>query len=312
MKKDDVKIIYSDDFDDEDDEEFEFSEEDDEEESKRPNKFFVFIRMVFFTIILLIALTVIYSRYIGTSGLFVKEYNINKQTLPSSFDGFKIVHFGDLHLGSTIDIGYVENLINTINKTNPDVVIFSGDLINDNYKITKEERDNLKTYLKNINTTYGKYYVSGEDDISNNYFKEVIEGADFKSLDDRYQIITSIKNESILLSGLNYNNDDDFIPRLFKTEIPSFKINVMHKPDQFKTIQDKKYDIVLSGHSHNGQIKIPIYGNLVNKKDAKTYFEEYYKIDDTDFYITSGIGSSPYNLRLLNRPSFNFYRLKKQ
>ena len=83
----------------------------------------------------------------------------------------------------------------------------------------------------------------------------------------------------------------------------------MHEPDFIDEIDYRKFDLVLAGHSHNGQVRLPFIGALVKPNYAKKYYDEYYKIKNTDLYISSGIGVSEVNFRLFNRPSFNLYRL---
>ena len=85
----------------------------------------------------------------------------------------------------------------------------------------------------------------------------------------------------------------------------------MHKPDTFDDIKQYNFNLVLAGHSHNGQIRLPIYGAILTPKGAKKYYKPHYKIDNTDMYISSGIGNTVIDYRLFNRPSFNIYRLNK-
>ena len=112
-----------------------------------------------------------------------------------------------------------------------------------------------------------------------------------------------------MLSGTNYNSDLNYLNDLFTKELPSYKINIMHTPDTFDDIKNYNFNLVLAGHSHNGQVDLPFYGAIYTPKGAKKYYKPYYKIDNTDLYISSGIGTSNYNFRLFNRPSFNLYRL---
>ena len=74
-----------------------------------------------------------------------------------------------------------------------------------------------------------------------------------------------------------------------------------------------KYNVnlVLAGHSHNGQVNIPFIKNFFLPYGSKKYYDNYYMVDDTSMYISSGIGESRVNLRLFNRPSINFYRINK-
>ena len=68
--------------------------------------------------------------------------------------------------------------------------------------------------------------------------------------------------------------------------------------------------LILSGHSINGSINIPIIKKTLLPEGALNYYEEYYKINNTDIYISNGIGVNNLNFRLFNKPSFNLYRLK--
>ena len=90
-----------------------------------------------------------------------------------------------------------------------------------------------------------------------------------------------------------------------------YKIILVHEPDYIDTITSKyDIDLVLAGHSHNGQINIPFVKNFILPYGSKKYYENYYNVDNTPLYISSGIGESRINLRFLNKPSINFYRIK--
>ena len=87
---------------------------------------------------------------------------------------------------------------------------------------------------------------------------------------------------------------------------------LVHEPDISDEIIDNiDVDLILGGHSHNGQVRLPFVGALYTPKGAKKYYDEYYKVNDTDIYVSSGIGVSNVNMRLFNRPSINFYRINK-
>ena len=90
-----------------------------------------------------------------------------------------------------------------------------------------------------------------------------------------------------------------------------YSILLMHEPDFVDNIKLENYDLVLTGHSHNGQVRFPFVGAIVKPDGAKKYFDEYYKINQTELFVSSGIGTSNLKLRLFNRPSINFYRINK-
>ena len=96
---------------------------------------------------------------------------------------------------------------------------------------------------------------------------------------------------------------------LSETNKVKYNILLVHEPDIINKFDYKDYDLILAGHSHGGQVKLPLIGALKYPKGAKKYHNDYYKLKNNDLYISSGIGTSRHNLRLNNKPSINLYRL---
>ncbi len=91
-----------------------------------------------------------------------------------------------------------------------------------------------------------------------------------------------------------------------------YKIILVHEPDiSDKIVKDYSVNLILAGHSHNGQVRLPIIGPIYTPEHAKKYYDNHYDINGTDLYISSGIGVSSFNYRLFDRPSINFYRINK-
>lgn len=277
-----------------------------------------FIRFLFI-LLLIILLLLIYCRYEGTRGLITKEYKIETKNIPSSFNGLKIVHFSDLHYLRVVDDNMLKKIVEEINTINPDIVIFTGDLIDKDFNINDTQKEKLITLLKSINSKYGKYTIIGNHD----YVKEkeeietIYKESNFLLLQNTYDIIYNSENEKIFLGGLDtysYNKADiDKVMDYFKdNDNINYKIILVHEPDYIDTITSKyNVDLVLSGHSHNGQINIPFIKNFFLPYGSKKYYKNYYNVEDTPLYISSGIGESRINLRFLNKPSINFYRINK-
>lgn len=264
---------------------------------------------IVFGILIFILLLFICLRFIGTKGLIIKEYKVVNKNIDTSFYGFKIVHFSDLHYGMSVDEKVLSNLVDKINKTKPDIVVFTGDLIDKKKNYTESDTKLLTKYLSKIKSSYGNYYVNGDDDENINSFDSIMVNSNFKSLNNNYEVITSEKNKKILISGISTNANIKIFNDIFKDDDYSYKIIMMHYPDNYDLISKYNFDLVLSGHSHNGQVRLPYIGALVKMNNSKEYYDPYYKINDTDMYISGGIGNSKVNLRLFNTPSFNLYRL---
>lgn len=263
---------------------------------------------IIFSIILAIILLLLYMRFIGTSGLSIREYKVKNSNL-SSFYGLKIVHFTDLHYGMSVDDKKLNFLVETINKTKPDIVIFTGDLVDRHTKVTDEISKILIKNLSNIESTYGKYYVKGNHDKVNKSYDSIMTNSNFQSLTD-YDVIYSKDNKSLFIGGVNVDESlNNKTTEALNLNNYDYKIFALHYPDKVDEVIKYNFDLIVAGHSHNGQVRLPIIGPIITPDNAKKYYEPYYKINNTKLYISGGIGNSVLNFRLFDKPSFNLYRL---
>lgn len=265
-------------------------------------------------IIILVTSIILYSRYIATKGLTVIENSIVDKNLPSSFNGFKIVQFADIHYGKTTSLEDVKKVINKINDLKPDIVLFSGDLFDYDIKISENDITNLKEELAKINASINKYAIKGDNDYKNlTDFETIFKYANFTILDNSNELIyykntTPIKivgTTSLLKSNINYENAFT----TFGDGNEYFTILVSHEPNVIKNIKDYNVNIMFTSNSLGGLINIPFIGGIVKFKGSDDYIKGYYKVDNTKMYVNSGIGTQKYSFRLFNRPSINLYRL---
>ena len=253
--------------------------------------------------------TYCYSRYINTKGIITKEYSIINSNIPSSFYGFKIVHISDIHYKVTTDIVDLKDMVKEINLLKPDIVIFSGDLFDNNIKYTKKDYEDLTDIFKSINFTIGKFAIKGDNDVRITEWDSIIENSDFTNLNDTYELIYYEGNDPILITGISSNLKDNHMDKLNEIENNyKYSILVIHEPDFIN--KDINYNLILAGHSLGGRIRIPYVGGIIKDKGALKYSDDYYKIKNSDLYVSSGIGTSMYPFRFLNKPSINLYRLR--
>lgn len=261
---------------------------------------------------------VLYSRYVATKGLIVKEYKITNQVLTDNFHGLKIVHISDLHYGSTFKEKELIRLTKKIKIIKPDIVVLTGDLFDNRYKLTNKQKQILIKNLSKIEPVIGKYAITGNHDINTDW-EEIIKGSGFTNLNDDYTSIYNDGTSYIFLAGISSNLKSDVEPKATKLENyldtlnneekPIYKILLIHEPDYINKFDYSRYDMILAGHSHNGQVRLPFVGAIYTPIGSKKYYNEYYQLNNTKLYISSGLGTSKYDFRFLNHPSFNFYRL---
>ena len=255
----------------------------------------------------IIVFTIIYVtiRFIGNMGLIVREYAVYEEKLPSEFNGLKIVQFSDIHYNKSSSISTIKNLVEIINKTKPDIVIFTGDLIDSYYNIDDATLETIMSEFNSIEVTIGKYAIKGEED--GELFNKVFDNSNFKILENTVEKIY-LGSSSIDLLALDETYSKDDI-KGYNEE--SFTISIIHKPDLAdRIINDFKTELIFAGHSHNGQIVLPLIGPVMKKEGAKKYPSSHYTIKNTDLYVSGGIGNTRHNWRFLNHPSINFYRLR--
>ena len=264
-------------------------------------------------IFIMICSFVLYLRFVSTSGLKVKEYKVVNKNITNEYHGLKIVHFSDIHYKSTIKYKDLEKIVEKINYINPDIVVFTGDLFDKSLSYSDNDLKNLIKLFSLIKSSYKKYAIIGDNDNIENY-KKVIGNSGFVDLNDNYELIYNKNSKPILIAGIssgttNVNSKmlkvQDYLLSDEANQI--YSILLMHEPDNIKYTDS--FDLVLAGHSLNGQIKIPFIGGLRKMNGAKMYYDEYYKVNNTDLYISGGLGSTTVNLRYFNKPSINFYRI---
>lgn len=276
----------------------------------------LWIKCLFLLIIILVG-TYLYARYVEPKNLKTNEYSIVNSNIPSSFYGFKIVEISDINYKVNNDKNTLDKLAKEINLLKPDIVILAGDLFYKNINYTKEDYDDIKNFLNSIDYSTGKYAIKGENDLDSNW-EDIINSSNFINLNDNYDLIYSNGNEPILLVGIssNYNNNHikDTIDEIYKKINIDYKysILVLHEPDFINYIDYSKFNLILSGHSLNGEIKLPFIGGIIKNKYSNIYYDEYYDLGNTKLYISSGIGTNKHKVRLFNNPSINFFRLRNK
>ena len=216
----------------------------------------------------------------------------------------KIVQISDIHYGTTINESNLKKMVNKVNQLKPDIIVFTGDLVAKGINPTDKIKAEITVNLSKLEAPIGKYAIASNEDLESDIFSDLITNSGFTLLNNEAKLIYNNDDEPIELVGIsNINN---------KIELTdNYKIALIHKPDDFDNIKNDNYNIVMAGHNHGGIIRLPFLGGLINIEGAKKYHNDYYEIDNSKLYVSSGLGTSNINFRMFNQPSINLYRFYK-
>lgn len=282
------------------------------QENKKGNTF----KKILLIFLLLVVLFYLYIRFVEPNRLVVKEYAIVDNNLPYSFHGMKIVHFSDILYGTSMNEKNLEKVVEQINSLKPDVVLFTGDLFNSSIKLNEEAKNKLKEILKKIEATYKKYAVVGDNDyIDKNSFNDIMENAGFLILNNKNDFLYYGGNDPLLFIGTDSLLEKEYDITAANTsseDITSvYKIWLSHEPIILDELQNENItpNLIFTGHTLHGLIKTPFGGTLLKQQGVNHYVEAVYQKENIKMYISSGLGTYKYNIRFLNPPSINLYRL---
>ena len=185
--------------------------------------------------------------------------------------------------------------------------------------MTTSMANKISELLNKIETSSGKYAINGNNDLSFDEWTNIISGGGFKDLNNTYDTIYKDGYDYIFIAGASTIKDKVSTNDKLKTAIdylnsfesggPIYKILLLHEPDAIDDLSVNPFNLVLAGHSHAGQIKLPFIGAVILPEGAQKYYDSYYKIENADLYVSNGLGVSNYNFRLFNTPSYSVYRL---
>ena len=265
-------------------------------------------------------MTLGYAHFIEPKRLTVNDYIIKNEKITDNFNGFKIVQISDIHYGRMLDRADLAKIVKRINEYKPDIVVLTGDLIDRDTEMSKMVANVIASELSKIEAGVGKFAITGNHDYKFDEWDSIIKGGGFTNLNNTYETIYNGGYEQMVIAGISTTQyDDETITERakkateyinsFEKDGPIFNILIMHEPDVIDKLENNKFNLILAGHTHGGQIRVPFYGAIVLPPDGKKYSDGHYSLENSDLYVSSGIGVSNVNFRLFDVPSFNVYRL---
>ena len=267
-------------------------------------------------------------------GIKFGRFNFKKYFSNISIKGwnndYKIVHLSDLHIGSFNSVEKVEEIVNIVNDQNPDLIVFTGDLVNNYY-------DEVLPYvdvLKKLKAKDGKYSVLGNHDYCDyvgwkrssvewrkNFenMKKIQSKIGFDLLLNDSRVINS-SNNSFNIVGVenwgagNFNKDGDLDKAMIGVDDKLPTILLSHDPSHWRNaVLKSKYliDLQLSGHTHGMQFGIEIPGFKWSPVSFR--YKEWaglYKESDKQIYVNRGLGHLGYAGRVGIMPDISILNIK--
>ena len=272
-----------------------------------------------------ILLFIVLASIVG--GLFFDAYNnapsrftvrfetVSSTRIPEQLNNVNILYFSDLHFGLFMDVYRLEKLVNLINNSGADVVIFGGDLFHSDTvnSINYESIQNVKTLLKEIKAPLGKFAVYGDQDHNNlDIVNETLFDSDFEVINNNNIKLRNKGSQSINIVGIDSEDNGNINIEQAYNNIPklSYTIAVCHTPDTVTKIEKNLTDLYLSGHSLAGQAYFFI-DSLYKPEFTSLYYRGKHLIDNKiKVDISSGVGTVIKDVRFLSNAEIVIYTLK--
>ena len=291
----------------------------------------------FFVLAILVA-SVMWNVY-WNSRIVVHTYTHVNQSVPEAFDHLRIVQLTDLHSVRTDKQGQL--VYDTICSQNPDVICMTGDLVDSRYyekngaggeKRTLELMEKL-VKIAPVYMVYGNHEMVLLDDPQNNALKKSLEEIGVLLINNervRYEketggealLIGGIQDPSTLYKDYRYafleSNGERMEAMLDAVSVDvrneDFFLLLSHRPEYLEMYDQYPVDLVLAGHAHGGQFRLPFVGGIYAPGQGfmPKYTVGLYETDDLAMYVGTGIGNSIIPVRIFNPPEILTIILEKE
>lgn len=245
------------------------------------------------------------------------DYEVTSSNLPQAFDGYRIVQISDLH--NTRFGKENGRLLETIRAAQPDIIAITGDFIDSRWTRVEVALEFAKEAVKIAPC----YYVTGNHELRDDALEELLDGlrsagvtvlrGEAVQLHKEDQWIHLVGIDDITLVSKKQKMESVVARQMLKHFVSEHYTMVLsHRPEAFDVYSDLGFDLVLTGHTHGGQIRLPWLGGLFASGE---FFPEYdaglFQQDATAMVISRGLGNSLFPVRINNRPEVVVITLRK-
>lgn len=252
----------------------------------------------------------------GVRRLSVDIETISDPLIPDTFENIKVLFFSDVHYNKFMDQERFSVIVTRINQLDPDIVLFGGDLFDHpsvEYPSTDVQNE-LISLLSSIQAPLGKYAVFGNHDLESPRTQQmtanVLNASGFELLVNQNIPIYNKSEEYIRMIGLDSQllGNPDVELAYQGTSENEFIITLSHTPDIIDSLPVTTA-WVLAGHSHGGQIRLPIFNELYTVPYARKYVSGTHVVNGIRLDISNGVGTTRWDVRLFADPQIHLYTL---
>jgi len=234
-------------------------------------------------------LLVLYSICIEPYWVEVTQHDIFMRRLPSALDGLRVVQLTDFHFPVGLPVSYYRRVVALANNQHADLIVLTGDYI----ARSAEDAESCAAILRELHAPLGVWAVLGNHDYWTNSARMrcALEAAGIHVLVNKAVPIRA-RGTHCWLVGLDDTWSGHPNTKLALRGVPpgEASIALVHEPDYADTVARFPVDVQLSGHSHGGQVRIPLIQGLLLPRFSRRYPVGFYTIDHLILYTSRGIG----------------------
>ncbi len=269
-------------------------------------------------ILFLVIFLLVDSFFVAPARFVTRKETITDEKIPEQLNNMNILFFSDLKYGIFMDEDRLNKLVETINNSGADVVIFGGDIYGDDITVTEEDNSIISTAFSNIKAKYGKFAVYGDIDDSSEVMKnavnQIYSASDFEVMQNTSYQIHKNGSQFITLVGLDNGVDGikDISGAYANVSQNSYVFTVCHTPDTANEVPTDLTDYFLAGHSLGGQANF-FFSSMYEPSYAVKYLRGIHTIDNAfTLDITNGTGTVKQDVRFLQPAEVVVYTLKQE
>jgi len=243
--------------------------------------------------------------------LEVTRETVRLKGLPRAFSGFNVCHLTDLH-SREFDKGNA-SLLSLIAESRPDAIAVTGDMVD---RLNPDESVFLKL-CEGLSRIAPTYFVTGNHEIDGLHGLGIVGDVARRGVNcmDNRSVTLERNGQSIRIAGVGehkFYGNAGLKAALQGVSEDDFTLLLSHHPEQMDAFTQKKVDLVLAGHTHGGQIRLPFMGAIFAPTQGMfpRYISGLYQEDRTAMYISRGLGSSTFPIRRDCPPEMAFLTLE--